>query len=72
MHVPRAVLGKLTGMMGYTFLGGETLKLQAYTSINQNYWDQRVEIMKLFVFDDEENDELVNDIHSFLWTERFI
>ena len=35
-------------------------------SISQNYWDQKVAaIMKLPVFDDKENDELENDIHSF-------
>ena len=66
-HVPRAVLDKLTGMMGYTFPGEESAKFQEYTSISQNYWDQKVAaIMKLPVFDDEENDELENDIHSFV------
>ena len=28
-HVPRAVLDKLAGMMGFTFLGEETTKFQA-------------------------------------------
>ena len=37
-HVPRAVLDKLAGMMGYTFLGEETAKFQTCTSISQNYW----------------------------------
>ena len=36
-HVPRAVLDKLAGMMGYTFLDEETQKYQEYTSINLNY-----------------------------------
>ena len=35
-HVPRAVLDKLAGMMGYTFPGEETAKFQTYTNINQN------------------------------------
>ena len=35
-HVPRAVLDKLAGMMGYTFPDEETQKFQEYTSINQN------------------------------------
>ena len=63
----RAVLDKLAGMTGYTFPGEETAKFQTYTKISQNYWDQKVAaIMKLPVFDDEENDELENDIHSFV------
>ena len=41
-HVPKAVLDKLAGMMGYTFLGEEAQKLQEYTSINQNYWDHKL------------------------------
>ena len=40
-HVPRAVLDTFAGMVGYTFLGEETAKFQTYTSISQNYWDQR-------------------------------
>ena len=36
-HVPRAVLDKLVGMMGDTFLDEETQKFQEYTNINQNY-----------------------------------
>ena len=54
-HVPRAVLDKLAGMMGYTFLGEETAKFQAYTNITQNYWNHRLAaVEKLLVFDDEE------------------
>ena len=40
-HDPRAALDKLAGMMGYTFPDEETQKFQEYTSINQNYWDQK-------------------------------
>ena len=36
-HVPRAVLDKLAGMMGYTFPDEETQKFQEYTSINKNF-----------------------------------
>ena len=50
-----------------TFLGEETAKIQTYTSISKNYWDQKVAaIMKFCVVDDEENDELENDIRSFV------
>ena len=63
-HVPRAVLVK---MMCFTFLGEETATFQMYTSFSQNYWDEKVAaIIKLPVFDEEENDELENDIHSYV------
>ena len=66
-HVPRAILDKLPGMWGDTFPGEETTKFQAYTSINQNYWSRRVAaVEKLPVFDDGENEELKNDVHSFV------
>ena len=36
------------------------------TSINQNYWNQRVAaVEKLSVFDDRQNEELENDVRSF-------
>ena len=54
-HVPRAVLDKLAGMMGYIFPDEETQKFQEYTSINQNNWDQKLAaIERLPVFDDGE------------------
>ena len=65
-HVPRAVLDKPAGLMGYTFLGEETQKFQEYTNINQNYWNQRVAVEKLPVFDDGENESSENDVHSFV------
>ena len=66
-HVPRALLDKLAGMMGYTFPEEETPKFQEYTSINQNYWDQKLAaIERLPVFDDGENEELEDDVHSFV------
>ena len=66
-HVPRAVLNKLAGMMGYTFLDEETTKFQAYTSANQNYWNQRVAaVKKLPVIDDGEIEELENDVRSLV------
>ena len=34
-HVPRAVLDKLAGMMGYTFPDEETQKFREYTNISQ-------------------------------------
>ena len=68
-HVPRAVLDKLAGMMGYTLPGEETLKFPEYTSINQKYWDQKlaaIERLPLLVFDDGENESLEDDVHSFV------
>ena len=52
-HVPRAVLDKMAGMMGYTFPGEETHKFQENTNINQNYWNQIIAaVERLPVFDD--------------------
>ena len=66
-HVPRAVLGKLAGIMGYTFADEETQKFQEYTNINQNYWDQKLAaVERLPVFDDGENESLEYDVHSFV------
>ena len=61
-HVPRAVLDKLAGMMGYAFLGEETSKFQANM---KNYWNQKMAAVEtLPVFDDGENESLEDDIHS--------
>ena len=66
-HIPRTVLAKLAAMMGYTFPSEETAMFQTYTSISQNYWDQRVAaVEKLLVFDDEENEKWENEVRSFL------
>ena len=66
-HVSRAVLDKLVGVMVYTFPGGETLKFQAYTSINQNCWGQKwAAVERLPVFDDGENESLEDDLRSFV------
>ena len=68
-HVPRAVLDKLAGMMGYSFPGEETAKFQAYSSIDQSYWNQKLEATeKLPIFDDGDNEELEHDVHSFVDT----
>ena len=65
--MPEGVLDKLAGMMGYTFLDEETQNFQEYTSINQNYWDQKpAAIERLPVFDDGENESLEDDVHSFV------
>ena len=54
-------------MMGYTFPDEETQKLQEYTSINKNYWDQKsAAIERRPVFDDGENESLEDDVHSFV------
>ena len=66
-HVPRAVLDKLAGMMGYTFPDEETRKFQEYTSIKKNYWDQKLAtVERLPLFDDGENESLEDDVHSFV------
>ena len=64
-HVPRTVLDKPATMTGYTFPGEETQKFQEYANINQNYWNQKIAaVEKLPVFDDGENEEFENDVHS--------
>ena len=41
--------------------------MESYTSISQKYWDQKVAaITKFLVIDDVENDELENDVRSFV------
>ena len=66
-HVPRAVLDKLAGMMGYSFPGEETAKFQAYSSIDQSYWNQKLAAAeKLPIFDDGDNEELEQDVGSFV------
>ena len=62
-HVPPTVLDKLAGMMGYTFLGEETKKFQAYTSINQYYWNQLRNCQSSPM---EKNAELESDVRSFV------
>ena len=53
-HVPRAVLDKLAGMMGYTIHGEESVNFQTYTCIIKNFWDQKVAaIMKLLLFNNK-------------------
>ena len=64
-HVPRGVLDKLAGMMGYSFTGEETARFQDYSSIEQSYWNQKLTTTeKLPIFDDEDNEELEHDVHS--------
>ena len=54
-------------MMVYTFPGEETAKFQEYTSIHQDYGNQRVAAVEnMLVFDDGENESLENDVHSFV------
>ena len=66
-HVPRGVLDKLAGMMGYPFTGEETAKFQDYSRIELSYWNQKLTMVeKLPIFDDEDNEELEHDVHSFV------
>ena len=54
-------------MMNYTFLGEETVKFQVYANINESYWNQKVAaVEKLRIFDDRDNEELEQDVYSFL------
>ena len=65
-HVPRAVLGKLAGMVTH-FLMKKLTKFQEYTNINQKYWDQKLAaIERLPVFDDGGNESLEDDVYSFV------
>ena len=54
-HVPRAVLDKLAGKMGYTFPFEETQKNQKMEAVE-----------RLLVFDGGENESLEDDVHSFV------
>ena len=66
-HVPREVLDKLAGMMGYSFTGEETSNCQDYSSIEKSCWNQKLTTMeKLLIFDDGDNEELEHDVHSFV------
>ena len=65
--MPRAVLDKLAGMMGYSFFGEVSAKFQAYSSIDQSYWNQYLAAAeKLPIFDDGDNEDLEHDVRSFL------
>ena len=45
----------------------ETAKFQDYSSIEKNYWNQKLTTMeKLPIFDDGDNEELEHDVHSFV------
>ena len=66
-HVPRGVLDKLAGMIGYSFHGEETAKFQEYSSVGQSYWNQKLTTMEnLPIFDEEDNEELEHDVRSFV------
>ena len=55
-----------------TFPGEETQKFQEYTSINQNYWNQRIAaVERLPVFDDGETNRW-RMMFTALWTKRLI
>ena len=57
-HVPRAVLDKLAGMMGCPSPGEETAQFQAYSSIDQSYWNQKLAATeKLPIFEEGDNEE---------------
>ena len=66
-HVPREVLDTLAGMMGSSFPSEETAWFQDYSSIEQSYWNQKpTTTEKLPIFDDEDNQDLEHDVHSFV------
>ena len=62
-RVPRAVLDKLAGMMGYSFPGDETAKFQAYSSIDQSYWNQKLAATEKLLW---------SMMFTALWTKRLI
>ena len=50
----------------YSFPGEETAKFQAYSSIDQSYWNQKIAATeKLTIFDDGDDEELEHDVYSF-------
>ena len=60
---------QLAGMMGSTFPCEETAKFQAYSSIDQSCWNQKLAATEtLPIFDDGDNEELEHDVHSFVDT----
>ena len=66
-HVPRTILDKLAGMMGYTFPHEEIQKFQKYTNIHQNHWDQKLAaVERQLVFEDGENEALDDGVRSFV------
>ena len=71
-HVPRAVLDKLAGMMGYTFPDEETQKFQEYTSINQNYWDQKLAAIERLLCSTMERTNRWRMMFTASWTKRLI
>ena len=51
----------------YTVSDEETQKFQEYANINQKCWNQKMAAVEsLPVFDDEENESLEDDVHSFV------
>ena len=52
-------------MMGYSLPGEETAKFQAYSSIDQSYWNSKLAATeKLPIFDDGDNEELEHDVRT--------
>ena len=55
------------GRTSYTFFLMKKLKFQEYANINRNCWNQKMAAVEsLPVFDDEENESLEDDVHSFV------
>ena len=54
-------------MMGYSLPGEETAKFQAYSSIDQSYWNSKLAATeKLPIFNNGDNEELEHDVGSFV------
>ena len=52
---------------GYSFPGEDCNGFRIYSSIEQSYWTQKLTTTeKLPIFDDEDNQELEHDVHSFV------
>ena len=71
-QVPRAVLDKLAGMMGYSFPGGGTAKFQAYSSIDQSCWNQKLAATENCRSSMMETTKNWNTMFAPLWTKRLI
>ena len=71
-RVPRGVLDKLAGMMGYSFPGEETAKFQEYSSIEQSYWNQKLTTMEKCRSLMMEITKKWSMMFTALWTKRLV
>ena len=66
-HVPRGVLDKLAGMIGYSFHGEETARVSGVLERWAELLEPELTTMEnLPIFDEEDNEELEHDVRSFV------